>query len=368
MATKKKTEESVSLDPNEIVSRLIIKKWGEVLVDADHIIENKKNKVIPISPSLNIGLGGGILSGTSTIIAGREKSGKTTTAGSIAAQAQKQGRKVYWLSIEARYRERDLKGIKDLDFDPKKLQIVKSEEGAILDGDDFLEIALEIIRNHPRCLVIIDSMSALVSGSELTEDIEKQKMGGNAKTVKKFTKLASNILPCNDVTLIYIHHVYSNLGVPGVTIGGGSGPKYFSDGIITIRKSQPLVAGQYEVGKVITWSIDNTPLGSKKIVSAPEGILRYNVGLCRETEILNMACDIGLIDKTEKGAWFKMPDGKKLQGTQSAYEFLLENTSLTNSLEKQVYEYYAPEILKYYEEKSEEEIEEEYAEPTETPA
>ena len=79
------------------------KKLEDVVTDATAITERKR-VVIPFSPRMDIGLGGGIMEGTLTILTGKEKLGKTIGALTLAANAQKEengGRKVFYHNIMA---------------------------------------------------------------------------------------------------------------------------------------------------------------------------------------------------------------------------------------------------------------------------
>ena len=61
---------------------------ADILSSGDDLKARKK-KIIKLTPSLNLGLGGGIEPGTITTLASKDKFGKTATALYIASQAQK---------------------------------------------------------------------------------------------------------------------------------------------------------------------------------------------------------------------------------------------------------------------------------------
>src|SRR5690554_566147 len=77
-------------------------------------------RIIPISPANDVALGGGITDGAVIILTGPPKFGKTVTALTIAAEAQKAehgARDVFYFNIEERFKTRDIIGIAGLDPD-----------------------------------------------------------------------------------------------------------------------------------------------------------------------------------------------------------------------------------------------------------
>lgn len=154
----------------EKIQKELVKKHNDipVIYDAQKLID-KQRQIVPVSPSLDIALGGGILEGTWNILSGPPKCGKSVTAFQIAANAQKLGKFVYIFAIESRIKKRDLQGIQG--FDINMCKIIQSEAGCILTAEDFLNDAMHVIKNHPGCVVILDSASALCSSGEFSKDI-----------------------------------------------------------------------------------------------------------------------------------------------------------------------------------------------------
>ena len=92
------------------------KKYGVgAFVSARDFMKIKK-EIIPVSPKLDLVLGGGIPEGSCVILAGPPKLGKTVTSLHCSANAQALGRNVYFLNVEGRLKQRDLAGIPKLNF------------------------------------------------------------------------------------------------------------------------------------------------------------------------------------------------------------------------------------------------------------
>jgi len=82
MAKKKEDSDKSSIED------AIIKEFGNIITTAEHV-KNLRNKIIPITPKLDIAMGGGLQEGTFTILTGPPKVGKSSLSLQIAANAQK---------------------------------------------------------------------------------------------------------------------------------------------------------------------------------------------------------------------------------------------------------------------------------------
>ena len=87
----------------------VIKSFGDDIILSGNAIVDRKVMTIPVSPSLDIILNGGIPEGSFVVLTGQPKCGKTTTSLDFCATAQKMeyahgtfkdGRQVYYLNIE----------------------------------------------------------------------------------------------------------------------------------------------------------------------------------------------------------------------------------------------------------------------------
>jgi len=145
----------------------VTKTFGDDIILSGNTVVDRKSIIIPVSPSLDIVLNGGIPEGSFVVFTGQPKCGKTTTSLDFAAAAQrpeyqgdlKNPREVYYLNIEGRLKKRDLEGIPGLDL--AKFHVIGSQQGKILHAEEYLQIAEKIINEIPGSVVIIDSYSAL---------------------------------------------------------------------------------------------------------------------------------------------------------------------------------------------------------------
>ena len=320
------------------MSKDIIKEYGNVLHDPASITE-RPLEVLSVGPKLDIALGGGVPEGSLFIMTGPEKVGKTVTALTFCANAQKHyERKVYYANIEGRLKKRDLQGITDLSLDAEKMQIIGSTEGNILSAEKYLSIIDNIVHTQPGSLAIVDSFSALSSESELTGDLSDMQVMSVQKVLAKFCRRISNVLPINRVTVVGITHLMANLQRFGrgktKVEKSGSALKYQVDVKLHASHSTALMQGDTQIGQTVHWQITTSAIGppGQKV----ESHIRYGKGIWKEMEMADLMIDFGLISKA--GAWLKMPNGEKIQGKVNLAKYLEENPEEYNNFRKEVFE------------------------------
>ena len=315
----------------------IIKEYGDVLHDASSITE-KPLEVISGGPKLDMALGGGVPEGSLFIMTGPEKVGKTVTALSFCANAQKHyEREVYYANIEGRLKKRDLQGITDLSLDPELMQIIGSTEGNILSAEKYLSIVDNIVHTKPGAITVVDSFSALSSESELTGNLEDVQVMSVQKILAKFFRRISNVLPINRVTVVGITHLMANVqrfGRGKTKIEkSGSALKYQVDVKLHATHSVPLMQGDTQIGQTIHWQIMTSAIGppGQKV----ESHIRNGKGIWKEMEIADLIIDFGLI--TKAGAWLKLPNGEKIQGKVKLAQYLEENPDQYQTFRDEVF-------------------------------
>jgi recombination protein RecA len=325
----------------------VIKTFGEDIILSGNSVVDKKVLTIPLSPSLDIVLNGGIPEGSFVVLTGQPKCGKTTTSLDFAATAQKpeyQGslkspREVYYLNIEGRLKKRDLEGIPGLDL--ARFHVIGSQQGKILHAEEYLQIAEKIINEVPGSIVIIDSYSALCTEAEITSDMDKMQRADGAKLLAKFCRKVANVIPVNKNIVIGITHLMGNPTGYGAEFKEKSGQAIAYQTDIKLRaktfKAWTLSADSNQIGQEIEWQVVCSALG------APGGnitsYIRYGQGIDKHMEAINLAADIGLIHKG--GAWYtltSLEDKPKFQGAEKVRNFLLENPKAYEELVKAIKE------------------------------
>lgn len=272
----------------------------------------------------------------------------TTVALTIASNAQKIGKTVYFINVEGRLKKMNLTGINGLDTSSDKFIVIGSDEDNIRSSKDFLNAVEFIVKNHPGCVIIIDSLSALVDEKQLANGAGSGMPGGGQKTVAEFVANMANVVPVKKTILIGITHK-----VP--TIAMMMGPKsaekvaqrwlFQTDIRLTVKYIKPLKTGEKQVGQEVNWLCECSALGPPG--GTITSYIRYGVGVDAIYELMQFAINLKLISKG--GAWFSLdflsvlPEYKdgvpKLQGQENLYHALIEKPEWVQLLKKELDEF-----------------------------
>ena len=182
------------------------------------------------SPSADFSLYGGIPEGRITEFSGAEGSGKTTTAFICAGQYQKKElernpdnpRSIVFLDNEG---TADPVWAKVLGYDMSDCAKVPTIclRPEAQSAEEIFDMALDMLKTGEVGLLIFDSIATLVPQQIADESMEKQQMGGTAKSLTRFANTAIGLLRKYKATLIAINQVRENMsgyGDPLVTPGG----------------------------------------------------------------------------------------------------------------------------------------------------
>lgn len=317
------------------------KNFGTDIILSGNSIVDKESVVIPVSPSLDLVLNGGIPEGSFVIFTGQPKCGKTTTSLDFAATAQKeeyQGelkkpRRVYYLNIEGRLKKRDLEGIPHLDLE--RFDVIGSQQGKILHAEEYLQIAERIINEEPGSVIIIDSYSALCTEAEITSSMDKMQRADGAKLLAKFCRKVANVIPVNKNIVIGITHLMGNPGYGTVEWKEKSGQAIAYQTDIKLKakffKKWNLSDDSPQIGQEVEWEVLCSALGPPG--GTIKSYLRYGQGIDKQTELLSLSVDMGLIAKG--GAWYTIStveDKPKFQGMEKTRQYLVEHPEVYEDL------------------------------------
>lgn len=314
------------------------KKWDKeigkgIFGDATSILD-RNEKIIPVSPAIDAKIGG-IPDGTWNIFSGPEKSGKSTTALQIAANAQELYNKpVAYIDVEGRLAKKNLTGVHNLNLDPKRFRLVQSTPTHILTAEDNLNICMDLLKGIDELVLIIDSASALCAASESEGGITAQARNNGPKLLASFCRQMGNVVPVRRSTVIIIQHLIANTSGYGSPFmeDGGNKIKYQVDTKLRCKGfSKWLDSDEVQIGQMVKWEVVCCAMGppGAKI----ESYLRYGHGLDDTKEVMEMAIDFGLVKKA--GSWYSIQHNEeeiKVQGTEKLYSAFKENKELYNSV------------------------------------
>ena len=321
------------------------KNFGSDIILSGNAIIDRAPIIIPVSPSLDLALTGGIPEGSFIVFTGQPKCGKTTTSLDFAATAQKeeyQGdlkkpRNVYYLNIEGRLKKRDIQGIAGLDLD--RFNVIGSQQGKILHAEEYLQIAERIINEEPGSIVIIDSYSALCTEAEITSSMDKMQRADGAKLLAKFCRKVANVIPVNKNIVIGITHLMGNPGYGNVEWKEKSGQAiaYQTDVKLRAKMFKPwsATADGPQIGQEVDWTVQCSALGAPG--ATVKSYIRYGEGVDKAMELANLCIDLGIISKG--GSWYTITiekDSQKFQGTEKLRQFVVDNPKVYTQLFKEL--------------------------------
>ncbi|MDX1387443.1 MAG: recombinase RecA [bacterium] len=309
------------------------------------------NQVIPTgSISLDIALGiGGFPRGRIVEIYGPESSGKTTLALQAMAQAQKKGGVCAIVDAEHAL---DVQYAKKLGVKTEDLLLSQPDS-----GEQALEIAEALVRSNAIDVVVVDSVAALVPRSELEGEMGDAQMGSQARLMSQALRKLTALINKSSTLLIFINQIRMKIGVmfgnPETTTGGNA-LKFYSTVRLDIRRIGSIKQGDTVLG-------NRTRVKVVKNKMAPpfkqvEFDLIYGEGVSREGDILDLATDSDIIEKT--GSWFSYGKDRIGQGRENAKEFLRSHPEISDEIERKLKENYglvsAPNLKEVSSDKTEE--------------
>lgn len=280
------------------------------------------------SLGLDIALGiGGLPKGRVVEIYGPESSGKTTLTLQVIAACQRNGGTAAFIDAEHAL---DPSYAEKLGVKVEELLISQPDT-----GEQALEITDMLVRSAAVDVVIVDSVAALTPKAEIEGEMGDTHVGLQARLMSQaLRKLTANIKRSNTL-VIFINQIRMKIGVmfgsPETTTGGNA-LKFYASVRLDIRRIGAIKRGEEIVGSETRVKV------VKNKVAPPfkmaEFDILYNEGISRESEIINLAVQLGLIEKS--GAWYSYNQEKIGQGKENARAYLKENQALSQLLEQKI--------------------------------
>lgn len=280
------------------------------------------------SIGLDMALGvGGFPRGRVVEIYGPESSGKTTLALHSIAEAQKAGGIAAFVDAEHAF---DRFYAEKIGVDTQNLLISQPD-----DGEQALEIADNLIRSGAIDIIVIDSVAALVPRAELEGDMGDSRMGLQARLMSQALRKLTGAINKTGCVCIFINQLREKIGImfgnPETTTGGNA-LKFYSSVRLDIRRIQQIKDGVEVIGNRAKVKV------AKNKVAPPFRIVEfdimYGVGISRYGELLDMAVEMDIIQKS--GSWFSYGGTKLGQGRDSVKKLLQDNPELSEEVETKV--------------------------------
>jgi recombination protein RecA len=268
------------------------------------------------SIGLDLALGGGIPKGRIIEIYGPESSGKTTVCLHAVAEVQKSGGTAAYVDAEHAL---DPAYAKKIGVDTNNLLLSQPDS-----GEQALEVVETLVRSNAVDIIVVDSVAALVPQAEIEGDMGDAHMGLQARLMSQALRKLTGIISKSKCTVVFVNQLRMKIGVmfgnPETTTGGNA-LKFYASVRMDIRRISQIKQGDSVIGNHVRVKV------VKNKVAPPfresEFDIMYNQGISREGDVIDLAVNHGVVDKS--GAWYEYKGEKIAQGREAAKKYLAEN-------------------------------------------
>ena len=284
------------------------------------------------SLTLDIALGvGGYPKGRIIEIYGPESSGKTTFALHAIAEVQKSGGRAAFIDAE---HSLDPIYANNLGVNIDELLLSQPDT-----GEQALEICDALVKSEAVSIIVIDSVAALVPQAEIDGEMGDSHVGLQARLMSQALRKLSGSINKTNTIVIFINQLREKVGVMfgnPETTPGGKALKYYSSVRLDIRRGEQLKQGSDIIGNKTTIKVVKNKVAPPFKTAIVD--IMYGEGVSKEGEILDLASDIGVVEKS--GAWYAYKGNKIGQGKENAKMYLKENKKIVDEIEKLIRGHY----------------------------
>src|SRR5829696_685265 len=274
---------------------------------------------------------GGVPKGRIVEIFGPESSGKTTLCLHIVAEAQKKGGVCGYIDAE---HAMDVGYARKLGVRTDDLLLSQPDT-----GEQGLEIAEMLVRSGAIDVLVIDSVAALVPKAELEGEMGDAHMGVQARLMSQALRKLTGTISKSQTCVIFINQIRMKIGVmfgnPETTTGGNA-LKFYASQRMDIRR-----VGAIKNGEAVVGSRTRVKVVKNKVAPPFKEVefdIMYGTGISREGDLLDMASNDGIVEKS--GSWFAFKGERIGQGRENAKQYLREHPEVYKAIEQLTLEKY----------------------------
>lgn len=279
------------------------------------------------SLSLDRALGvSGIPRGRVTEIYGPEGAGKTTLALHVVAEAQKGGGVVAFIDMEHAL---DPAYARRIGVDVDSLLISQPDT-----GEQALEIAEMLIRSGALDVVVVDSVAALVPRAEIEGEMGDSHPGLQARLMSQALRKLSGAIKQSNTALIFTNQLREKIGVMfgnPETTSGGRALRFYASVRLDIRRVNSIKERGELIGSRTRVRVTKNKVAPPFRVA--EFDLMFSEGISKEGDLLDVAVDLGVVEKRGSYYYYRDEDDYLAQGRESTKGFLREHPEVAAEIE-----------------------------------
>jgi recombination protein RecA len=178
-------------------------------------------------------------------------------------------------------------------------------------------------------------VAALVPRGELEGEMGESKMGLQARLMSQALRKLTGTISQTGCCCIFINQLREKIGVmfgnPETTTGGNA-LKFYASVRLDIRR-----IGQIKEKEEIVGNRTKVKVVKNKLAPpfrTTEFDILYGQGVSRSGEVLDMATDIGIVQKS--GSWYSYEGTKLGQGREGVRQMLDDNPELLKEIEQKI--------------------------------
>lgn len=312
----------------------------------------KRERIPFTSARMNYCLFGGLPKGQMIEFRGEEHSGKTTSAFDVVKnfQISDDDRKVLYVDTETSF---DPEWATKIGVDISQLLLFTPEEKS---AEFILQFVLDALKTGEIGFVVIDSIAAMFSEKEGTDDLDKSVVAGISKPLSRFSKEAVGLCHKHNTTLVGINQPRDKIGYMayGTYTPGGREWRHLCNTILEFRK------GKYidKKGKELSGNPES-PYGQTILMSMVKNktcpptrrtgfyTINFDTGIDYAFDLISLGIKYGII---QGSSWYNIIDvetgeviREKIHGQGDLYNLIKDDEELRTYIENQLEKMYADE-------------------------
>ncbi|KAB2006658.1 hypothetical protein ES319_D11G362000v1 [Gossypium barbadense] len=311
----------------EALSQLAGDFGRESMLSFQRFFRSRHTPVISTgSLKLDLALGiGGLPKGRMVEIYGREASGKTTLALHIIKEAQKRGGYCAYFDVENA-------------MDPSLADAIGvNTQNLLISLPDCAENLLcavdTLTKSGSVDVIVVDSVAALVPQCEIDGSIGDNKRDVQARIMTQALRKISSSLCRSNTLILFLNQVRYN-SKQGQAFGhmdeitcGGNALKFYSAIRLRMIRTGLLKNEDKVTGLGVCVQVVKNKLAP--VMQKAELGIQFGRGFCRESEVLELACEYGIINKEGSNYYI---EGRIFSGKQEAERYLAEKDGVLENI------------------------------------
>jgi recombination protein RecA len=271
---------------------------------------------------------GGFPRGRIVEIFGPESSGKTTLTLTVVAQAQKRGGVAAFIDVEHAL---DPGYARKLGVNLEELLVSQPSS-----GEEALRICETLVRSNAVDVIVLDSVAALVTKTELEGEIGDSVVGAQARLMSAAMRKLTALISKADTCCIFTNQIREKIGVMfgnPETTPGGKALKFYASVRCDIRR----IGAIKQTDGTVTGSRTRVKVVKNKVAppfTEAEFDIMYNEGISSTGSLLDLALEKNILEK--RGSWIGFKGENIAQGRDAAKDLLKTDAQLYAEIEEAV--------------------------------